>query len=550
MLKHAHIELANETQPDSLYNVKYADGCVVLTIESHVGKSTRDDSRDTDNKHKSGSSRTGYSPYDSDNCKHPWDAILHHQPAVTSQPARTIPQDLPLDSECGSTGQLSQCTTTSVDSNQDSHITKPICCHSHDIAKDDPEENIVEEINAQGLFDGLEELYDFSNSHSEKPRKVTNDLANMTNRTGNTDKHGLLHELIEVMASQEATELVHEFGSFSNAQKPSLSTSAPQTQMIDRNTRQISSANRTELLNKNSLIDMSDDAAKEIVSRFGGFAAALQGCDSKNASKLSSASIGSSFTRVNTAVNNIIINGSVSLANDDDSGDLADMSDAEVRKIVGKFGGFSKPKAPIQHTTRSTSSLKAQNQEPYKKVSQQPSKSLLSSPEITAHTPSPSAELVAQNNKNLFPSKTDVLSARRALRIDGSKGKALVFNSPSKVPRLKQPSQGGPQNNHQQLAFKLPGQKRPSSRFQFTSPSKRIIASKDNGADVASNTLTSKKSSARLLQFSKSFRSPARITNAPPRGSVQGRNLANQHQPPQRLPSVTSVTPAKPNTTF
>ncbi|KAI9500112.1 hypothetical protein BX070DRAFT_237818 [Coemansia spiralis] len=551
MPKHTHIELANETQPDSLYNVKSADGRIVLTIEGYVGKSSIDDSKGKDSKHISGSSHTGDSPYNSNSSKHPWDTIFHHQPAVTAQPARAIPQDLLLGSECGSAGQLSQCTTTSVDSNQDSYITKTLIhCHSLDIAKADPEESIVEEINTQGLFDGLDDLYNFSDSHSGKPRKATNEPANPASRVDNTDKCAPLHDQLEVMYSQEAAEIVHEFGDFSNAHNPFHSASAPQTQKTDGNTQQASVVDRVEVLSKNSLIDMSDDVAKEIVSRFGGFTAALQGCNLKAASRPSSANIGSSSTRLTIAANNNITNGSVSATSDDGSGDLADMSDADVRKIIGKFGGFSKLETSVQHATNSTDSLKTQSQEPCKKISQPPSPSPLSPPGIVAHTLSSSAGSGAQTSKSLFPSKSDVLSARRALRIDGSKGQVSGFNSPSKTPKLKQAPQSGSQNNHQQLAFKLPGLKRPSSRVHFTSPSKRLTISKDDGEDAASNMLTSKKPPARLLQFSKTFRSPARIANALPGASVQGRKLVNQHRPPPRLPPVTSTIPVEPNTTF
>ncbi|KAJ2092798.1 hypothetical protein IW138_000893 [Coemansia sp. RSA 986] len=228
--------------------------------------------------------------------------------------------------------------------------------------------------------------------------------------------------------------------------------------------------------------------------------------------------------------------------------ELTDMSDTEAQCIIGDLGGFAKPKVHIKDSANSMAKHKSFERKPSKDMHQQPqSPSALSTSCVADRMSSDVDESVTQKTSNPFPSKKDVLSARRALRMDGGKTMTISFNTPTKLNGLEQPAQGGsrPQN---QLRFKSPSLKRPAVRSQFSSPSKRLFISKDIAYNDSANTTGAlRKSPARLLQFSKPFRSPARIANLGSVSLPQNPGSSIEQRPPPQLPPAIRKESIKPD---
>ncbi|KAJ2558942.1 hypothetical protein GGH12_005621 [Coemansia sp. RSA 1822] len=346
----------------------------------------------------------------------------------------------------------------------------------------------TDEITSQGLLDGLEDLYDFTEDH-----KTTVQNAAPTN--GDIDE----------MSDMDADAMLDQLGDFESARR-----SGEQVEMSTGKGKASESGDE--------LADMSDGEAKRIVGSLGGFSrpSGLAAGSKTPSSKKSNLKALNSKTPDPKTPDPKTPDPKTPGGSESVLDGLADMDDTEAQKIIRSYGGFTKPApGPTQSPaveTRPAPAAQAQ------------------------HVPA------TPKSSSMFPSKNDVLSARRALKIDGGKIASPAFNSPRRAPAvrtasgLRSPSpaqRAGPtESPRRQLAFKLPNLKRVSAVQRFNSPTKRpaLGSTLRNGSETS--TESGDRPAVRLVQFAQPFRSPAK-TGA-------GHRPLPQSRPPPVLPPVTS----------
>ncbi|KAJ2501941.1 hypothetical protein GGH96_001467 [Coemansia sp. RSA 1972] len=363
----------------------------------------------------------------------------------------------------------------------------------------------TDEITSQGLLDGLEDLYDFTEDHKtvHSAAPINGDVA------------------VDEMSDMDADAMLDQLGDFESAR-----ASGEQTGKSNIKGKAIGL--------EDGLADMSDNEAKRIVGSLGGFsrpsevavgsqtpssqtpstlASGSQTPSSKTQSALASSSqTPSSKTPSSQTLEPKTPGGSGAVLDG-----LEDMDDTEAQKIIRSYGGFAKPApAPKQSPT----------------VDTRPA------PTAPAHVPA------TPKASTMFPSKSDVLSARRALKLDGGKIASPVFNSPRRTPSVRTASAlhspspvqraGQTESPRRQLAFKLPNLKRASVQ-RFNSPTKRLALGSTLRNGSESNTELGDRPAVRLVQFAQPFRSPAK--------TGPGHRPLPQSRPPPVLPPVTSRAP-------
>ncbi|KAJ2558539.1 hypothetical protein EV175_000735 [Coemansia sp. RSA 1933] len=496
---------------NSSYSIKTDDDRVVLTIEQHSidGKST-DSIQQQEAELLCQNSSVCNNVH-----QHPWDAILK-QTTSSSCPTHKTPQDTASDSEYSS-GRHTVSQRTATDTATE---PTPTTGGSYDVPTDvSMVDSIVDEIATQGLFDGLDELYDFGDdSRPEKRLQLECSSAKM-------DRSSPKWNTVEKTGNHSTSTPAGRPTSSTNpeAKHESNRTLIPDTGISKQTSLGKESVlnDRLSALDKESLADMSDEAANKIIETMGGFSVAR-----------TEAVIPSKGTASGSKI-----------------GEMADMSDTEAQSILGDLGGFAKPRiASTKGNNTSTISKNVSVKRPSNKAiipQMLPSPSTLSASNVADWVSGGVDESLVQKMPTPFPSKKDVLSARRALRMDGGKAAAAPFNTPARLAGLGQATRGGPKPQNQ-LKFKSPSLKRPAGRSQFNSPSKRLLISKDTACNDEDNTPGAlRKSPARLLQFSKPFRSPARICNPGSSTLPLTPGVSLQQRLPPRIPPVDRKEPTK-----
>ncbi|KAJ2845938.1 hypothetical protein IWW36_004578, partial [Coemansia brasiliensis] len=226
------------------------------------------------------------------------------------------------------------------------------------------------------------------------------------------------------------------------------------------------------------LDDMDPAEAAKLVSQFGAFKPARASTDCAEPTRLQSSS-----SRTQLGQRQLIQGSADAKHNSEGEIDqLPDMSEIEAKKLVMSFGGFSRAHQASQK--RPEEGKTAQRQQTGRAIIQRPGGTSRSSQSIEPHTPTRQQQLVG-NATSPFPSRKDVLSARRAL-MGKSRGQNPAFASPRRVtitqpaPALQSLSARNLQHGatvggaRRQLPFKQPGRKRLSSGLQFKSPAKRV----------------------------------------------------------------------------
>ncbi|KAJ2747427.1 hypothetical protein GGI20_000566 [Coemansia sp. BCRC 34301] len=265
--------------------------------------------------------------------------------------------------------------------------------------------------------------------------------------------------------------------------KPPL---VPQRDAIVDSQRQGDSASNIQCDDR--LGDMSDSEAMRILDALGGFS--TNRTDGRS---------GSSKTSTTGAYSGSRSGDDGEAAHVPPKADvLPDMDEVEANGIIKKFGGFLKsrehcaiandgphtPTNPAAPTTLASKSLPSHVAVPQ----------TVSAPvRYTSPSTDSQPEISAQSPANKFPSRKDVLSARRALMADGGRPSTSSFNSPAKTPsrsallRKSGATQQSPvgasarltvapsPSTARQLVFRSPNLKRPLARPAFSTPTKRVL---------------------------------------------------------------------------
>ncbi|KAJ2456369.1 hypothetical protein EV183_000069 [Coemansia sp. RSA 2336] len=227
------------------------------------------------------------------------------------------------------------------------------------------------------------------------------------------------------------------------------------------------------------LDDMDPAEAANLVSQFGAFKPARASVDCTEAAGTQSSSSSSSTQQDQMRPTQGNTEEGHSKAEIDQ---LPDMSEIEAKQLVMSFGGFSRaPKADQKAPEEGKTAQKQQTGRAVLQRKTEPSR---------PSQPRESQKEIQQPTGNAtspFPSRRDVLSARRAL-MEKSRGQSPAFASPRRITATRpaaalQPPPAGesPQaaavgGARRQLSFRQPGRKRISSGLQFKSPAKRVAA--------------------------------------------------------------------------
>ncbi|KAJ2340630.1 hypothetical protein GGF43_006369, partial [Coemansia sp. RSA 2618] len=225
----------------------------------------------------------------------------------------------------------------------------------------------TEDITSQGLLDGLEELYDFADGAANTSGTATDAVASTENSIG--DGPALTEP--GAMDPDDADAIISQMGDFESAQQSLLEhTSEP-----DAPAKMVPAKKPADGSNaEETMDDMSDAEAKRIVGALGGFSRPSEASASGKASSLGGA---------DTALDG-----------------MADMDDTEAQNIIRSYGGFSKPVA-------------------VRKQQSSPSKDIHAASPALAQQAIATPEAATPKTASPFPSKSDVLSARRALKNEG-----------------------------------------------------------------------------------------------------------------------------------
>ncbi|KAJ1824738.1 hypothetical protein LPJ60_000492 [Coemansia sp. RSA 2675] len=325
----------------------------------------------------------------------------------------------------------------------------------------------------QNLLEDLDGLYDFSDAPTKAQGRVQHNEASMSavGKQGTRLDRADPGRAIRGQSSSSKLARPLTLATQPNTAKTPL---APQRTAVVRKSKMEDSAGN--VLDDGGLGDMSDSEAMKLIGDLGGFGTKrVEGC--VGASKPSA-----------TAVSPVARNDGET-AQAPSTHVLADMDDAEVSSIIQQFGGFSKP--------REYCAVAGSSRPPARKAVPTTPTHRPSAPQIAVPQASPSAdsqpETASQSPASKFPSRRDVLSARRALMADGGKPSTSAFNSPAKAPsRSSLPRKSGvalpaltsasarpttlpSPSSARQLVFRSPNLKRPLARPSFNTPTKRVL---------------------------------------------------------------------------
>ncbi|KAJ1964417.1 hypothetical protein GGI12_001434 [Dipsacomyces acuminosporus] len=171
-----------------------------------------------------------------------------------------------------------------------------------------PTNDSADDILTQGVLEGLDDLYDFGDSHC-KEISVCTDRGSASAMAASADAKGGSEVLdqLDDMGAAEAEEIIQNFGGFGRAP---MSVGMP--------------AKSEDQMRKDAeLADMDDQEAQKIINSLGGFA-------KPGLALTSSRSHGPKHGQCIAAKDEL--NGT----------ELSDMADAEAQRFIRKFGGFSK----------------------------------------------------------------------------------------------------------------------------------------------------------------------------------------------------------------
>ncbi|KAJ2078994.1 hypothetical protein H4R24_004088 [Coemansia sp. RSA 988] len=413
----------------------------------------------------------------------------------------------------------------------------------------------ADEINTQGLLDGLEDLYDFGDEDA-RPNEPSNATTKDSNENTNAGDGNSCLDHLDNLDPDEADAIISQLGAFEDV-KASLeyTTDAPVKEYkgvlshrlsADAGNRQAAS----EVLD--TLVDMSDGEAERIVGSLGGFSKPPQ----------TPFKCGSQFTKGsdNASSRSEQIERKSPDANTQ-MREIPEMEDTEARSIIQSLGGFAR----VSNQSGNGTALKPLSaKSAVAAVAPQPAST------YQACTPPPGAPTASmpcqrqgsagQTTPSQFPSKRDVLSARRALKMDSGKAQVPVFSPPSRMGAGRSmtlaPEGIGRDiaqvsGSKRQLAFKIPGIKRPAAKLRFNSPTKRLaldggqtgdgqeVANAGAGDHSGGNSNGGCKPAGQLLQFSQPFRSPAKANPDSPRNREAIQRPLNRSRVPPVLPPVT-----------
>ncbi|KAJ2707334.1 hypothetical protein FB645_000845 [Coemansia sp. IMI 203386] len=371
-----------------------------------------------------------------------------------------------------------------------------------------------DDITSQGLLEGLEELYEQSetvplsldSSIDTKPS-----MSNDESRAADEDTDSSKQQELPDMDPDEAASIVNKHGGFLGARSVPMpkdkGVKLVQVQSQVKRPRLSEGLNKSEPNEStatgqasNELEDMSDSEAMEILGKHGGFTTSASGARNKQPVPKPSAS-------------KTTADGSSTAAEKDEG--LPDMDDDEALRLLDQHGGFSKSglatqlrrSAKIDTSVHSRSTLHTRTPSPSPAPGPKPvtgaspgegqaiaySKSGMTTPRGSALN---AATAASPKTPSLFPSRQDVRSARRALIGDSGRPAGPSFNTPA-VRSARKLSYGTPGSSHKPLksahspsamlasspatssqqqsplSFKLPGLKRQAPRSTFTPPAKR-----------------------------------------------------------------------------
>ncbi|KAJ1893444.1 hypothetical protein LPJ66_005749, partial [Kickxella alabastrina] len=440
----------------------------------------------------------------------------------------------------------------------------------------------MEDITTQGLLDGLEELYDQpsesifllpgpSKAGSLLPAAADKDAVETVNRSDAAEcRDSAADKQLADMDSQETERIAEQFGRFSSARLGA--TSEPnaggrrRAELVAGHSVRAGKApdpglepepepelepgpgpgpgsgpeNRSETAADSKLGRVDEPAPEESPAN------AMEFDGMRGSEALGSIDSMDEFARAN-AGDSCSAKPELSSAGGD--AEIKDMVDEEAQEIISQYGGFLKARSVARAgetagpAVRSRASLHP-HPHPHPRAltplnSPAAARVLARAAQPTAPVAAPATPRsavpastgVPPKMASPFPSRQEVLSARRALKGDAGRPPALSFSTPLGKPRLRlalnalppltaaaapaaaaestQPAAADtPPAAPPMLAFKSPGLKRQAPRMGFTPPAKRA-------------------------SFAQPFRSPARSADHSPAP------LPGRVKPPPKLPPVT-----------
>ncbi|KAJ2161350.1 hypothetical protein GGF46_001528 [Coemansia sp. RSA 552] len=374
----------------------------------------------------------------------------------------------------------------------------------------------TEDITTQGLLEGLEDLYD---EECEGSVSATVSLA----------KDDAELDELDNMDPDEADAIMRGLDDFEPVKSPAKEHGDSQHDTGADTAAKQTVVQSSQLLGEQELGEMGDAEAGRIIGSFGGFSTAFS---ARKTASSDQAPGNTNSQRVKTeSLQGATAASSPGMGPGAD--ELSDMNDAEAQSIITSLGGFARPRARAKQAP----AVAASTPTPQTRQEDQRHSPIRRQPEPAPKAASP------------FPSKNDVLSARRALKLEGGKPQAHGFSSPLRKPVAPPGIRSSPGITprravavnvpRRQLAFKLPGLKRPPARQQqFNSPTKRLAV--DGEPSPCSNG----QPTVRRMQFAQRFRSPTKIpgTDRPDDQGASPRPLL-RNRPPPMLPPVTSKRP-------
>ncbi|KAJ1893314.1 hypothetical protein LPJ66_005829, partial [Kickxella alabastrina] len=428
----------------------------------------------------------------------------------------------------------------------------------------------MEDITTQGLLDGLEELYDQpsesifllpepSKAGSLLPAAADKDAVETVNKSDAAEcRDSAADKQLADMDSQETERIVEQFGRFSSARLGKTSeTNAGgrrRVELVAGHSVRAGKApdpgpepepesepgpgpgpeNRSETAADSNLGRFDEPAPEEFP------ADAMEFDGMSNSEALGIIDSMDGFARANAGDS---CSAKPELSSTGGDAEIKDMVDEEAQEIISQYGGFSKARsmaragetaspAVRRRPARVALELTPLNSPAAARVL--PRAAQPTAPVAAPATPRsavPASTGVPPKMASPFPSRQEVLSARRALKGDAGRPPALSFSTPLGKPRLRlglsalppltaaaapaaaaESTQSAaadtPPAAPPMLAFKSPGLKRQAPRMGFTPPAKRA-------------------------SFAQPFRSPARSADHSPAP------LPGRVKPPPKLPPVT-----------
>ncbi|KAJ1953726.1 hypothetical protein EC988_002826, partial [Linderina pennispora] len=415
-------------------------------------------------------------------------------------------------------------------------------------------------ITTQNLFEGLDDLAD----DIDPPKDTLADLVKTlgTDPASSAGEDTVDENELEDMTPEEVDKLVQAHGGFGSACKPETHPITPATRSSALTTPTAVSCPSADSSEKEQeLPDMNDAEAMQIIQQCGGFAKpshqpkaaatvapekpvdepAMPDMSDEEAMRIISQRGGFSKPR---------IEGGKALKGKETAGagntkepELPDMDDEEAQRWISQLGGFSKPQKTLQsraHSPQHSTLSKSNSANPT------PVSAPIQSQVTPVQRSAESAPITAASPTS-FPSRKEVMSARRALMSDGrsptttlsaslkTPTRRLSFRSPRSrpppQPALTPNTPETPTSGLRQLTFKSVSMKRPASRLPFNSPSKRIARDRSASANGELQRLHNPPHLPRRSYATQNFTSPQRV----PPGTFN-----HQHKPPPKLPPVTS----------